>query len=380
MIVKVTLREKEISGNRKSLYLDFYPAITNHKTGEPTRREFLGIYIYEKTKSPIDKQQNKSNMELAEQIRLKRFNEVNKPEIYTGAEKEILRIKEQGEKSFLSYFRELAEKKKESNLKSWKATLIYLERYAGNSIRFADLDKHFCNGFRDFLLITKSLRSERSALSINSASAYFHKFKAALNQAYDDGYINSDLGKQVKGIEGEETRREFLTMDEIGSLVRTECENPVLKDAALFSILSGMRFSDIENLKWENVEVLEQENYQLKFTQEKTKGIETLPISKQAFELMGEGKEPQKQVFDGLHYSHHQNRILSRWLGKAGILKTITFHCFRHTYATLQLSHGTDIFTLSKMLGHRKVQTTTIYAKVLDESKREAANRIQLCF
>lgn len=87
MATKVTLRQKKISGNRQSLYLDFYPAIPHPETGEPTRREFLGMYLYDKSKSPIDKQHNKETIQLAEQIRQKRENHINKPEIYTGTKR-----------------------------------------------------------------------------------------------------------------------------------------------------------------------------------------------------------------------------------------------------------------------------------------------------
>lgn len=63
---------------------------------------------------------------------------------------------------------------------------------------------------------------------------------------------------------------------------------------------------------------------------------------------------------------------------KAGITKHVTFHCARHTYATLQLTLGTDIYTVSKLLGHRHLKTTEIYAKVIDERKQQAANKIKL--
>jgi site-specific recombinase XerD len=63
---------------------------------------------------------------------------------------------------------------------------------------------------------------------------------------------------------------------------------------------------------------------------------------------------------------------------KGGVSKTITFHCSRHTYATLQLTLGTDIFTVSKLLGHKDIRTTQVYAKIIDEKKMEAANRIKL--
>ena len=110
MVIKVKLRQKAISDNRQSLYLDFYPAIPHPDTGEPTRREFLGLYLNDKANKPIDKQHNKETLQLAEQIRQKRENYLNKPEIYTGYEKEQLKIKEQGEQNFVSYFKSLADK------------------------------------------------------------------------------------------------------------------------------------------------------------------------------------------------------------------------------------------------------------------------------
>ena len=103
-----------------------------------------------------------------------------------------------------------------------------------------------------------------------------------------------------------------------------------------------------------------------------------MPISEQAFNLLGERQEPKAKVFEGLYYSAHTNLHLFKWITKAGIIKDITFHCFRHTFATLQLSNGTDIYTVSKMLGHRELKTTQVYAKIIDQTKRNAANKIQL--
>jgi len=105
-----------------------------------------------------------------------------------------------------------------------------------------------------------------------------------------------------------------------------------------------------------------------------------LPIGEQALRLLGERSEGQVKVFEGLKYSAYHNKHLFQWLGAAGITKDITFHCFRHTYAVLQLDSGTDIFTVSKMLGHKDLKTTQIYAKVLNKAKSEAANKIKLDF
>jgi integrase len=378
MAIKVKLREKKISGNRQSLYLDFYPAIPHPKTGEPTRREFLGLYLFDKAKNPIDKQGNKETLQLAEQIRQKRENYLNKPEIYTGYEKEQLKIKEQGEQNFVTYFKSLADKRKASNHDNWVSAYNYFETFTKGNLKFADLNEKFCNEFKEYLLTTKSNKSNKVTLAQNSAVSYFNKLKATLKQAYKDGYLPSDLNGKIQPVKQAETQRNFLTIEELNSLVKTECNNPLLKRAALFSALTGLRFSDIKNLVWGELEYIEGNGYFIQFKQQKTKGVEMMPISEQAYSLLGERKETTDKVFEGLTYSAYENKHLYQWIGAAGITKDITFHCFRHTFATLQLSKGTDIYTVSKMLGHRELKTTQIYAKIIDQTKREAANKIKL--
>jgi len=380
MTTKVTLRQKAISGNRQGLYLDFYPAIPHPKTGKPTRREFLGMYLYEKTKNPLDKQHNKETAQTAEQIRRKRENELNKPEVYTGYELEQLRIRERGELNFVAYFKELADQRKASNHDNWVSAYHYLETFTKGNLKFADLNEGFCNEFKKYLLTTKSNKSSKVTLAQNSAVSYFNKVKATLKQAYKDGYIQTDFNAKIAPIKQAETQRNFLTIEELNSLVKTDCENPLLKNAALFSALTGLRFSDIAKLVWSELEYIDGNGYFIQFKQQKTKGFEVQPISEQAFSLLGDRNEPTDKVFEGLTYSAYQNKHLAKWIGLSGIGKDITFHCFRHTYATLQLSKGTDIYTVSKMLGHRELKTTQIYAKIIDPTKREAADKIKLDF
>jgi integrase len=380
---KVHLREKKISNGRKSLYLDFYPAIPHPETGEPTRREFLGLYIYEKAKSPIDKQHNIETLKIGESIRQKRENFLNKPEIYSQYEKEQLRAKELGEQSFIEYFKKLANKRKASNHDNWVSALNYLEAFTQGNLKFSDLNEKVLEDFKDYLLTAKSKRSSKTTLAQNSAVSYFNKVKAALKQAYKDGILQYDLNARIKPVKAEETRRSYLTIDELNQLVKTPCNDVLMKRAALFSALTGLRFSDIQKMTWSELEYVQAQGYFLNFDQKKTKGVEVLPISVQAYSFT-EGREnpkdmPQgKLVFDGLKYSAYHNKHLFQWIGAAGITKEITFHCFRHTFATLQIFNGTDIYTVSKMLGHKDLKTTQIYAKIVDEAKRTAVDKIQL--
>jgi integrase len=371
--MKVTVREKKISGGRKSLYLDFYPPIIHPDTGKPTRREFLGLYVFERPKSDPEKQQNKETRYLAESIRAKR-----QIELQAGVYGFWSQAKRRTD--FLAYFRSLAEARKDSpnNYENWMSAYNYLEKFTKGHCKIGDIDEKFCDDFREFLLNSHSLRRSKSKLAQNTAMSYFDKLRAALKQAFNDKLIADNPARRVKGIKQAETQREFLTLEELQALARTECEIPELKRAALFSALTGMRWSDIEKLVWSEVHRSESNGCLIRFTQKKTKGAETLPISEQAYQILGERGEPNENIFKGLTYSAWLNMKLAQWAMKAGITKHITFHCFRHTFATLQLTMGTDIYTVSKMLGHRELKTTQVYAQIIDKLKVEAASKIKL--
>jgi integrase len=163
---------------------------------------------------------------------------------------------------------------------------------------------------------------------------------------------------------------------ELQKLSATPFKYEDLRRAALFSALTGLRFSDIQKLTWEEIRQSKSQGFQIKFRQKKTGYAETLPISEEAVELLGARGEPAAKVFPKL--ADWQCEYIAGWVTSAGISKKITFHNFRHTHATLQIMLGTDIYTVSKMLGHRNLKTTEIYAKIVDEKKREAANKISL--
>ena len=421
MAVKVKLRDKNISGGRKSLYLDFYPAIINHKTGKKTRREFLGLHLFKDKKelksdiqkledriknlknqckstepqekeltdiqsylksfkglSSINKTHNSNTLRRAESIRQKRDNILGKPEIYSDVEREQLRVNELGEHCFVEYLKKLANKKYGSTHSSWNSSIRFFEDFTGGSIKFKNLNPPLFEDFKSHLLKANSNKSSELNLKTNTASSYFNKIKAALKQAYKDGILQIDLNSKISPIPEEETRRDFLTIEEVNTLCKTPCKNVILGQASIFSALTGMAFKEIENMLWGDITCTQNTNYTVLTKRQKTQSDNYLPISEQAFSLLGERKEPTEKVFEGLKYSAHNNKHLTEWISSAGITKKITFHCFRHTYATLQLSNGTDMYTLSKMLGHKSIKTTEIYAKIIDKVKRDTTDKIKL--
>lgn len=364
MASKVTLRRKAISKGRDSLYLDYYPPIRNCETMKMLYKEYLGIYIFQHPQNEIEREYNKEILLKAEAIRSIRVQSVINEE-YGFLDKH----KQQSD--FLSYFKTIAKKKNQK----WMFVYNHFEKFVNNKCTFKEVNVDLCRNFRTYLMNAKQLKRPDRKLDRNSSAGYFSTFRALLKIAYRDKLIRENINDFLDRIEYKDVKKEFLTADELTKLAQTPCEIPILKSASLFSCLTGLRISDILNLEWKNIVKASDEGYCIRIRTEKTETEATLPISNEALELCGE--RSRGKVFKGLTRSmtHHP---LKKWLKQAGIEKHVTFHCFRHTFATLQIALGTDIFTVSKMLTHKNVTTTQIYAELVSEKKRESANKISL--
>nr|WP_315242071.1 site-specific integrase [uncultured Flavobacterium sp.] len=376
--INITLRKKAVSKGRQCLYLDFYPPIKHALTNQLTRREFLKLYLYDKPKSLVEKMSNEESLRIAELIKIRRQTELNKDNIYSEFEKEQLLLQEIAAESFLDYFKNEAQKREGVNYQIWIISIGYFTDFLNdNDIAFSEITIQLIEEFRLYLLRAQSKRNHGKKLSNNSALSYFNKVKATLKKAYKEGKLRSDINAAIPGISEKESQKNFLTIEEARKLFNTECQNPIVKSVSLFSILTGLRYSDISKLQWSEIQFIEGNGFYIRFKQKKTNGQETLPIPQQAYELLGEPGQGTQLVFRDLK-KWDFDRTIPIWIKEAGISKHITFHCFRHTYATLQLYSGTDIYTLSKMLGHKNIQTTQVYTKIVDERKREASERISL--
>jgi integrase len=317
----------------------------------------------------------------ADGVRKLRQREYDNADLYSDTETAQAEQKEKLQQNFIEFFDAAAKKRhansSESFIVNWRRVYELLKLFAGEYLPFSKIDNRLAEDFRMFILSAPCGGNKVGTVSRNTAATYFSIFKAGLKQAFIDGYLTVDLSAKIKGIQEQETRREFLTVEELNTLAATPCEQDTMKRAALFSALTGLRHCDIQKMQWKEIQI-DGEQARLNFTQQKTKGVEYMPISPQALELCGELRKPEQLVFEDLPDPSWISRPLKKWLETAGITKKITFHCFRHTFATLQLSNGTDIYTVSKMLGHTNVKTTQIYAKVVDEKKEKAAHAIKL--
>ena len=316
----------------------------------------------------------------ADKVRDIRQHEYDNQSLYTETEAEQAAQNERSKCDFIKYFEDLRDKRHQNSSKSirvnWDREVALMKMFTeGKPMIFSTIDMNLLEDYKNFLINAPQGGSKKGTITRNTASTYFSIFKAGLHQAFIDGYLTVDIAAKAKNIAYSDKQREYLTIDELNTLAATPCDRPIMKRASLFSALTGMRHSDIQKLKWKEI-IKDGEHYRILFTQQKTKGVLYMPISDQAYQLCGERGEPDRLVFEDLQDPSWINKPLERWIKAAGITKHITFHCFRHTYATLQLTNGTDIYTVSKMLGHTKVTTTQIYAKIVDEKKEQAADTI----
>jgi integrase len=363
-LTKVNLRQRDITAGRRSLYLDFYPAIRDPYSMKMTRREYLGIYIYAKPKNEFEKEYNNEMLMKAEAIRSMRV------QVIINEEFGFL-DKNKAKSDFLVYFKTKAEKKDQK----WQMVYKHFYTFVRGKCTFGEVTVDLCNRFRDYLLDAKQLKNKNHRISQNSAAGYFSTFRALLKVAYKEKFFRENLNEYLEAIEITDVKKEYLTLDEVKLLANTPCDYPVLKAASLFSCMTGLRISDILSLEWSEIELASDGGYCMRIRTEKTETETTLPISDEALELCG--TRGKGKVFKGLQRSMTQ-QPLKAWIVSAGITKHITFHCFRHTFATLQIALGTDIYTVSKMLTHKNVSTTQIYADLVNSKKRESANRISL--
>ena len=345
----VKLRQRKMPSGNISLYLDIY--LKGVRT-----YEYLHLYLSPDKK---DKEKNRQTMMLAEAICAKRLVEVVNGE-YGFAVKEKVRL--------LDYAHRLAEAKRGSSRRRFNALLSLLESHMGrnSTMLLSDITPAWYLRFMGYI--------GRQGYAHNTVAVYAATMRYCINQAVREGLLSHNPIASIKGTGFEDTNRTYLTVDEVRKLASTPCVNEVTKRAFLFGCLTGLRHCDIRALTWGDVH--DQDGYtRIIFRQLKTKGQEYLDISAQAASLMGPRQLDEEPVFQLMHWSSVRKHLFE-WAAIACISKHVTFHSSRHTFAVMMLTIGTDIYTVSKLLGHRELSTTQVYAHVLDKAKRDAVDSI----
>ncbi len=346
--MSVKLRTKKTKDGGNSLYLDIY-----YKGKR--KYEFLGLTIKKNDK-------NRSKIkEIAEKRRSQKELEIfanayDLPNFYNG-KSDLLKFYE-GNCTDTAYTSSLNRLKKFA-----KTSLI------NGELPFSKVDEKFCENYKEYLI--------KEGLKNNSVWVFIYKLKAVLNKAVKEKIIPFNPARFVKA-RMEETEKIYLTVDELKKMYNTEYNDKEIRRAFLFSCFTGLRLSDIKSLTWQQI----REN-KVYFKQQKTRGIEYLPLSDSAIQILY--KDVSQDRINNLSENVFQILIkrsedigshLRKWAKLAGVQKYISFHTARHTFATLSLTYGIDLYTVSKMLGHKNINTTQVYAKIINEKVNEAVKKL----
>lgn len=264
--------------------------------------------------------------------------------------------------NFIEYFERLGNKKNENTKATWNNTLKHLIDFQGKKISFQEVTINWLEKFKDYLINDKEL-------AMNSVNTYFNKINAALNQAVKENIISENIIRFIDRPKKEETEIVFLSEDEVQTLIDTDFWDNEAKNAFLFSCYTGLRISDIKSLEWNHIK-----DNRIQLRQTKTKNTVYIPLNENAINILNNQKHNENSVFKLSKHTCSINRTFKKLIKITNINKKVHLHCGRHTFATLLVSKGTDIFTISKLMGHSDIKSTMVYAKVIDEKKEKAVN------
>ena len=365
----VRIRFKKLANGSVSVYLAI------NVNGRRTY-DYLKLYLVPETDQAA-KMQNRQTMEAVYAIKAQRILQITNGA--AGIKKDLrnkMRLVD-----WLKIYQDRQVNKGKRGAKRWVRTMIFvIEGYdGGKDATLADIDHQWLTDFMIYLM-NDYVTYKKTKLTNGTVDNYLRCLKAAFNVAVEEGIMptNPMLALDRSHLKGTTYEREFLSVDEVKKLIDTPCRRPDIKGAFLFSCFCGLRISDVRSLQWKHVVTTGDKMY-LKITQFKTRRPLTIPLSRQAIKWMPERADAEEDDYIFPPLSKNMT-VLDDWAKEAGIKKHVTFHVSRHTFATMELTMGADIYTTSKLLGHTSVATTQIYAKVINSKKEEAVSLLDGAF
>jgi len=374
---------KILSDGRESLFLDYYlgyqkvysETLDKEVSKKYRKREFLKLYMWQAPRTPLERQQNKETLELAKKIR---FEESQK----LLENIEGYRLKSNHKVNFLEFF--------QNYISNYTKKDIKVIQMAYN--RFVD----FLNNTEEYQMYAKVIKPEHITKDMveafteylqtrsvgEGARSVYKRFKKVVKYAVEHDVMqkNPCNGIVIK-IDEQQLKKDVLSPEEMQRLISTHYanENPNIRKAFIFCLYCGLRFCDVKDLTFANVDY---SNKLLKFEQSKTKGHSStsgvvIPLNDGILNLIGtpETDNRDELIFKLPTYASC-SKALMHWVKRAEIDKHITWHCARHSFAVNILNNGANIKTVASLLGHSDLKNTEKYTRAIDKLKEDAINSL----
>ena len=362
------LRRRKLSDGRESLFID-------RTVDGKHEYEFLKLYLVPET-SVKAKRENAKTLRQAEEIILAKTEDM----VDDKAREEAAKDKSKMPLSdFIDLLMEEYKQRGQPSYRHLRASRTKFEKFYPGA-RLCDMDKKFCVDYAEWLQ-SEPLTPQGKPLAQATAFSSFWNLGITRSSARQKVYIKSNpwelLGSHEK-IQQPEGKREFLTFEEIRKLEQTPYIKENIRKAFLFACYCGLRVGDVTDLRWSDISVNGGRHFVSVVMQKNSKPI-SLPLPAKALSWLPERGEPESSVFS-LPSRTNLRKHLQKWAEQAGLERHLHFHLSRHTYGTMLITAGVDLYTASKMMGHADVRPTQVYAKIVDKKKEEAVSLIDKVF
>lgn len=379
------LLAKVLSDGRESLFLEYYfgyQKVYDEKTGREVikkdrRREFLSLYLWQAPRTPMERQQNKEMLELAKKIRFERGQQ-----ILEQAEGYRLKKSKAGV-NFLDWMWSYYEAYTKADKRHIKRAHTVFVDFLNATPEYAKYAKRIKPEQIDKAMIVALTEYLQHRFTGEGAHTLYARFKKIIKAAVEADVMRKNPTTEISiKIDNGSLKKDILSVEEIQTLMATHYtgENPDIRRAFIFCLYCGLRWCDVKDLTFANVDFA---NHLLKFEQAKTKGHSSassviIPLNDGLLSIIGQPSTEGKR--DELIFplpSHTMClKALRHWTARAGIEKHITWHCARHSFAVNILNNGANIKTVASLLGHSGLKHTEKYTRAVDSLKQEAINSL----
>lgn len=355
--MSVTLRKRKNADGSYSLRLDIY------KNGKHTIETLKHLKL-SKGNTIDERAKNRDNIKLAEEICHQRGIELeaNNYNLETDTGKRTIVLE-------------------------WMDK--YIEKYNKNDIRNIEGAK---NRFKSFLegrklarltfggltplLIEEFVSYLETKSTGEGAKSYYARFKKMIIYAYKSKIIKENVLDFVdKTPKGKAKEKDTLTIEELELCLKTPIANLEIRNAFIFACLTGLRFGDIKDLKWSNIDL---KNKRLKKTQLKTQTEVFVNLNSTAIAIIGVEPDNNEQLIFTLPSHNAVNKTIKKWIVRAGIQKHITFHNARHSFGTNLANNNYDVLSISQIMGHANMNQANRYVKMSKARKENATDSLNL--
>ena len=360
-----------------------YKVLKGKKIQDKSRKS-TGLFIWVNPKGVKQKQHNKE-VQIKAEIRINRIKAEYESGLYNIYNPENRKL------NFTNYWLKWADNhcsgqnsdstRSRSNFNQFKTSLKHFKAFTGDELTIGDIDFNLCERFARYLSKEAVKYSDGSSLKTASVNAFYKKFDLVVWSLFNKGLLVGThpaprrliaLPKIVQ------KKKEYLTEDELKSLDYNKCDNPMYAKAFLFACRTGLRSSDITNLKWADVRSRQDGSQYLYLNMVKGDEPVVVPLIDKALQFMGERTKDSDRAFPYFTYHGNNNNKLYHWLKESGITKKLTFHDSRGTFITnlIVLSNG-NLEVTRRLVGHKDLKTTQGYNKLIDEGKDDAMQLLQ---